>query len=399
MNAMVEDRRAAWVALGGLVEPGNRELGMLIRAVGPCRALEMVCSASVSESLGGTVAARLDDNASVPAALALAAEAFADADRLGVRIVTPDDEEWPPQFGDLARISRGYTGAPVDRDTDPPIVLWVRGAPPLAETLARSVSIVGARAATGYGQYVATDLASGLAERGWTVVSGGALGIDAAAHRAALAVGGHTMAVLACGIDRPYPVSHTALFEQIGEDGLLVTEWAPQMPPFRLRFLVRNRVIAAATAGTIMVEAARRSGARQTLRRARDLGRSVLVVPGPVTSAMSVGCHEELRLEGTRLVSSVSDVLEEVGRIGVDLAPPRPAEERPHDRLDPLAAKVLDAVPPRRPRTAEEVAAAAGVSGREARRTLPLLVETGLVVALPGGYRLAPPARRPVAGA
>ena len=265
----------------------------------------------------------------------------------------------------------------------------MRGSHRLDEALARSVAVVGARAASEYGAYVATDLAHGLAERGWTVVSGGALGIDGAAHRAALAAGGCTVAVLACGVDRPYPVSHTNLFEQIGEEGLVVSEWPPDSPPYRLRFLIRNRLIAAASAGTVMVEAAIRSGARQTLGRARLLGRPALVVPGPVTSAMSVGCHEELRREGSRAVASVAHVIEEVGRIGADLAPLPEHPARPHDHLDPLAQQVLDAVPARRFRSAEEIAAAAGVSGRDARRSLPLLVAGGHVVTAEGGYRLA----------
>src|SRR5205823_12763981 len=134
--------------------------------------------------------------------------------------------------------------------------------------------------------------------------------------------GGTTVAVLACGIDRPYPAAHTSLFERIADEGLLLSEWPPGAAPHRQRFLIRNRVIAAATRGTVVVEAAIRSGARQTLGRARLLGRAAMAVPGPVTSALSAGCHEELRRLDTRLVTSVAEVLEEVGRIGDDLAPP-----------------------------------------------------------------------------
>jgi DNA processing protein len=198
-------------------------------------------------------------------------------------------------------------------------------------------------------------------------------------------------------VDRPYPVAHTGLFERIGEEGLVISEWPPEAPPYRLRFLIRNRLIAAGSAGTVIVEAAHRSGARQTLNRARQLGRPAMVVPGPVTSAMSVGCHEELRREGTRAVASVAHILEEVGRIGEDLAPVERGQHRPHDDLDPLAAQVLDGVLPRKTRSAEEIAAAAGVSGRDARRSLPLLVATGHVVAVVDGYRLAP--RRPAVAA
>src|SRR5262245_58501060 len=157
------------------------------------------------------------------------------------------------------------------------------------------------------------------------------------------------------------------------------------------RFLVRNRVIAAATRGTVVVEANRRSGARFTLGRARLLDRAVLAVPGPVTSAMSAGCHDELRVEGTVLVTGAAHVIEAVGRIGDDLAPVPERQESPRDRLAPLQAQVLDGVRPRRARTAEEIAAAAGVSARDARRVLPALEDLGFVVTSESGYRLALP--------
>jgi DNA processing protein len=377
------------VGLSALVEPGNHELGVLVRRAGVAGAVEVICAGGVSESLTGAITARLGAAVTTAAVAEYGERMLAEADRLGVRIACPDGAEWPHQVRDLVRISRAHTGQPVDRDTDPPLCLWVRGPHLLDEAFARSVAVVGARAASEYGEFMAGDLAYGLAERGWTVVSGGALGIDAAAHRAALSAGGLTIAVLACGVDRPYPVSHTGLFERIGEEGLIVSEWPPGASPFRIRFLIRNRLIAAAASGTVMVEAANRSGARQTLGRARQLGRPALVVPGPATSAMSVGCHEELRREGTRLVASVAHVIEEVGRIGADLAPVPRGAVRPLDTLDPLSSQVLEAVLPRKPRSAEEVAAAAGVSGRDARRTLPLLVATGRVVETEDGYRLS----------
>jgi len=260
----------------------------------------------------------------------------------------------------------------------------------LDEACDRSVAVVGARASTSYGNHVAGELGYGLADRGWTVVSGGAFGIDAAAHRGALAAGGTTIAVLACGIDRPYPVSHTSLFERISDEGLLVSEWPPGADPHRRRFLVRNRVIAALTRGTVVVEANRRSGARFTLGRARLLRRHCLAVPGPVTSAMSVGCHDELRIEGTILVTDAAQVIEAVGQIGDDLSPwPGWGAATPLDALTALQAQVLDGVRPRKTLGAEEIAAAAGVSARDARRTLPTLEELGFVVAHGSGYRLA----------
>jgi DNA processing protein len=382
-----DEVRLARVALGCLAEPGNRELGVLVRQVGPLEGLDRLVKGYVSERLAETARLRLTDHLD---ARDLARGLLEGADRMAARAVTPEDPEWPAQLDDLARISRAADGRAVERDTDPPHCLWVRGDTALDEALDRSVAVVGARAASNYGTYVASEMAHGLAERGWTVVSGGAFGIDAAAHRATLAAGGLTAAVLACGVDRPYPLAHANLFEHIVEAGLLISEWPFGSAPHRLRFLVRNRVIAAATRGTVVVEAAGRSGARQTIGRARALGRAAMAVPGPVTSAMSVGCHAELREEGTRLVNNYKEVLEEVGRIGDDLAPTPRGPDRPHDTLDPLAAQLLDAVLPRKARTAEEIAAAAGVSGRDARRTLPTLVAAGFVVEHDKGYRLAP---------
>jgi DNA processing protein len=269
----------------------------------------------------------------------------------------------------------------------------VRGAWALTEACERAVAVVGARACTAYGDHVAVDLGYGLAERGWTVVSGGAFGIDHAAHRGALAADGRTVAVLACGIDRPYPQSHIGLFDRIAETGLLISEWPPGSDPHGFRFLVRNRLIAAITQGTVMVEAHARSGSRNTLNRARALNRMCLAVPGPVTAAASVGCHEAIR-EGATLVASVAQVVDAVGRIGADLAPPARAEPVARDALDPTQARVLDGVRPRKILTAEQIAAAVGVAERDARRSLPALAVAGFVVQTSAGYRLARPSDR-----
>ena len=226
----------------------------------------------------------------------------------------------------------------------------------------RSVAVVGARAATAYGLHVTTDIAYGLAEQGWTVVSGGAFGIDAAAHRAALAAGGRTVAVLACGVDRPYPVGNAALFEQIAESGLLISEWPPGAEPLRHRFLIRNRVIAAATAGTVLVEAAARSGAVQTMSRVLALSRRAMVVPGPVTSAMSVGCHELLRRHPQARAGHRAAHTCWTRSAGSASTWPTPPRGRDHvrDDLDEESALVLEAVPRRGTAGPEELAAKAG---------------------------------------
>jgi DNA processing protein len=380
MDGMSVDGRTARVVLACLVEPGSGAVHQLVAEHGPAGAVDALVSGRVAEQVAGAAQARLTGGD----AQRLAEEALARTHRLGARVVVPEDEEWPAQLADLCRISRPG-GMRVDRDTYPPVCLWVRGDPPLAGTLDRSVSVVGARASTSYGNHVAQEIGYGLASRGWAVVSGGAYGIDAAAHRGALAAGGVTVAVLACGVDRADPAEHASLFERIVEDGLLISEWPPGADPHRHRFLIRNRVIAALSRGTVVVEANARSGARHTLGRAALLDRAVMAVPGPVTSAMSVGCHQLLRHGGARPVMSYAEVLEEVGRIGDDLAP---VPRGPEDRLGPELSRVLDGVPLRGAADPGKIAASAGVSVRDVLRALPALESAGYVVGRDGGYAL-----------
>ncbi|MFE6870596.1 DNA-processing protein DprA [Kitasatospora sp. NPDC057692] len=249
----------------------------------------------------------------------------------GGRFIIPGDTEWPSQLDDLGE-SR-------------PTGLWVVGTGSLRLLALRSVAVVGARACTAYGAHVAGDLAAQLAERGWVVVSGGAYGIDAAAHRGALAVGAPTVAVLACGVDVAYPRGNTGLIRRIGEQGLLLSELPPGEHPTRFRFVLRNRVIAALTRGTVVVEAALRSGALSTARRARDLNRHTMGVPGPVTSELSAGVHALIRSGAATVVTDAAEVGELIGAIGDDLAPHRSGPVLPRDLLEPAAARVLEAVP------------------------------------------------------
>ncbi|MGW5579010.1 DNA-processing protein DprA [Micromonospora chokoriensis] len=384
-----DERRLARVALTWLAEPGTRVVYRLVQRLGPVATLDLLLDGGSPDGwLHTTVAARLAGGD----ARAVAAEALERADRLGARLVTPDDEEWPAQVADLATLRLPDVTRRVDLETAPPLCFWVRGGWPLGEALDRSVAVVGARAATGYGQHVATELGYGLAERDWTVVSGGAFGIDAAAHRGALNAGGLTVAVLACGLDRPYPMGNAALFDRIADTGLLVSEWPPGAEPLRPRFLIRNRVIAAGTLGTVLVEASARSGATQTARRAVYTNRVAMVVPGPVTSAMSVGAHEFLRDNPkTRLVTGVAHVLEEVGRIGADLAPPARGPQRPADTLDDDARSLLEALPRRGARGVDALATRAGLDIRTAMRKLSLLEELSMVVRRDDGFALAAP--------
>lgn len=378
---MTDQTRLARIALGCLAEPGNKELYNTVIAHGPIEALDRIIRGA--DTLGEGVLARLGNGDPWD----LAARRAEHADRMGMRIVTPEDPEWPPQLADLRFISRDGPDR-IARDTFPPQCMWVRGPLPLLGAFERSVAIVGSRASTPYGTHIAGDIAYSLASDGWTIVSGGALGIDAAAHRGALTAGGVTAAILACGLDRSYPIAHTSLFDRIADDGLLISEWPPGSESHRHRFLIRNRVIAALTRGTVMVEASARSGARQTLGRARLLGRRPMVVPGPITSAMSVGCHETLRLEGVRLVTGVAHILEEIGAIG-QFADPAQGPDHPHDALDDLERMLVDAVPARGAASAAKLAQVAGVPLRAAAGRLPSLVTRGLLAETEGGYRLS----------
>jgi DNA processing protein len=297
---------------------------------------------------------------------------------LGGRLVCPGDDEWPPGLDDLGGRR--------------PLALWVRGAVSLRDLADRAVAIVGSRAATPYGNQVAAELAVELGERGWSTVSGGAYGIDAAAHRGALAAGTPTAAVLACGVDVSYPSGNRRLFDDIADAGLLVSEWPPGASPTRLRFLWRNRAIAALARGTVVVEMGHRSGARRTCTEAARLGRYVMAMPGPVTSAVSVGCHALLRSREAELVTSAREVLELVARIGEDTEPEPETANTRRDRLGREAQRVLDALDPLEFLTPEQVAAESQQDPAMLDVLLEALCEHDLVVCSGGRYRLGPAA-------
>jgi DNA processing protein len=297
------------------------------------------------------------------------------ADQLQARLVCPGDSEWPAQLSDLRRIGTGHP----DRRGGTPFGLWVRGNGDLAALAEHSVAIVGARAATAYGEHVAGEIAVGCASHDWVVVSGGAYGIDAAAHRGALAAERPTVSVLAGGIDRFYPAGHAPLLTRVLERGCLVSEAAPGCAPTKGRFLVRNRLIAALTTGTVVVEAAVRSGSLNTARWALDLDRVVMGVPGPVTSAASRGVHELLRAESALLVTAADEVIEHLSPIGTGLATRREEPARPRDALPPETRQVLEAVPLHEPASSASIALTAGLSRPDVARRLAWLVAAGWV--------------------
>ncbi|KPI03319.1 DNA-processing protein DprA [Streptomyces mirabilis] len=364
-----EDERLQRAFLARVVEPGDEVCGRWLRAVGAAEAVRRLVAGGeqprgVTDKRWAGLRARAE-RADPERDLAVAREA-------GTRFVCPGDPEWPAQLDDLG-------------DTRP-IGLWVRGRPSLRIWALRSVAVVGARACTEYGAHMAATLGAGLAERGWVVVSGGAYGVDGAAHRGALGAGGATVAVLACGVDRPYPRGHTELITRIAEQGLVVGELPPGDHPTPSRFILRNRVIAALTRGTVVVEAAYRSGALVTARAAQRLGRFAMGVPGPVTSGLSAGVHELLRGEAV-LVTDAADVAELVGDIG-ELAPDRRGPVLPRDLLDPGAGRVLAALPARGLVGAEDIARGAGTTTDDAVGRLYELRSLGFVERHGDGWKL-----------
>ncbi|WP_328602378.1 DNA-processing protein DprA [Nocardia terrae] len=225
-------------------------------------------------------------------------------ERLGGRLVTPDDGEWPSEL-----LSCLPSGSQNPGDVAP-LALWVRGARSLREVTARAIAVTGSRASSGYGDRIATEFAEDLSGRRWTVVSGAGFGIDARAHGGALAAGRATVAILPCGLDVAYPSAHRQLLDEIAASGVVVSEYPPGARPHRYALLDRNRLIAALSAAAVTVEASVRSGSASTLRWAQRLGRPGFAVPGPVTSVTSAGCHRFIADGLAQLVTCADDVID-----------------------------------------------------------------------------------------
>ncbi|WP_223512646.1 DNA-processing protein DprA [Nocardia sputi] len=328
----LDARRLAWVYLSRVVQGPCAPLSALIESVGVVEAARAVRECALPEALRGPTAQRRHSD--------VAERDIETIERIGGRVVTPDDPEWPAwRMLGLAQLEPGR-----DRDGAVPLVLWVRGPRSLLEASERAVAVVGARCSTGYGNRVTGEIAGDLAAQGWTIVSGAAFGVDGMAHRAALAVHGLTIAVLACGIDRPYPVQHERLLVDIAESGLVVSEYPPGVTAQKYRFLARNRLIAALADGVLVVEAGLRSGARNTVKWARRMGRPALAVPGPVTSAASVGCHRMIRDGEALLVTRAEEVVDEAGPLRLSL-PAAAAAADPESRLTGDEALIFAALP------------------------------------------------------
>ncbi len=370
--------RAARAYLSGVAEPPAPALAGFVAEAGPCRAAEAVRRGKVPPGVAKEVEARADH---VSGERLLAA-----ADEAGVRIVVPEDDEWPVAvFAGLADARSVELPGMAE-----PLALWVRGSAATRDVLGTGVAVVGARAASGYGEHVAAEFGHGLTRAGFAVVSGAAYGVDGAAHRGALAAGGATAAFLACGADIDYPAGHARLLRVITEQGLVVSEYPPGTPPRKHRFLVRNRLIAASGRATVVVEAGARSGATNTANSADALGKPVLAVPGPVTSQNSVGCHELVRSGRAVLATRVEDVLELLNPL-VGAVPCGPSvPERRTDDLSSAAQRVHDALRGADGAAAEEVARDCGLPLREVRALLPELELAGLAVRTERGWSVSP---------
>ena len=375
--------RVAWTVLA---EPADQVAGQLLRSLGPSRALESL----IAQDPTAAIDAWIGDGVSPHRAERVVADAFdrwrprlaarpvvraiEQAAGLRLRVVLPGDSEWPDGFEGLGPAA--------------PVALWVRGDTAVLGTLDRAVAVVGARAATGYGEYVAAEVAGGLAQRGRAVVSGGAYGIDAAAHRATLGVGGIGVAFLAGGLDRYYPSGNSELLARVARTGVVASEVPPGVAPTKVRFLNRNRLLAAASAATVVVEAGLRSGSLNTAHHALAIGRPVGAVPGPVTSPASAGCHRLLREENAMCVTSADDAIELAGgdRGDAMLA---------YEPEDPSVVRVLDAIGMRRGRTVDEVARSSGLAVGETLGVLASLEIAEVVRRVESGWVRVPGSRAP----
>jgi len=371
--------RSTWLVLA---EPGDRLAGAIVGALGAAAALQLLVDKvpgdeivvrlheeGVDEADLGDIQAGLDRW--LPRFSATAAKrALSQAQRFGLRLITPSSPHWPIGVDDL-----GPHG---------PIALWLRGQVEALDALHTSIALVGARAATGYGEHITMEASAGLVDRGFAIVSGAAYGIDGMAHRAALASRGTTIAFLAGGLDRFYPSGHDALLTRIAESGAVLSEVPCGTPPTKWRFLQRNRLIAAASQATVVLEAGYRSGSLNTASHALTIGRPVGVVPGPVTSAASAGCHKLIRGGLVTLVTSpdeMAQLIDPVETVGG-------FSEHSTDE-----ARLLDALSTRTARTASDLAARSGLSVAVVQALLGALELEGRVLERESGWTRVPPPR------
>lgn len=371
------DALLARVVWSHLVEPGDAVANVVIAALGAGPSLDLLASAKAASGLSAAIRESGEEGVSgrqIAAGVkrwlprldrAAIVQELAAAAGCGAQLVMPESSYWPAGLDDL--------GAHV------PLLLWVRGDPALLGAF--SLAVVGARACTGYGTDVTAEFTGEACAAGVAIVSGAAYGIDAVAHRTALALETPTIAVLAGGVDRPYPRAHGSLLDRIVNAGAVCSEMAPGSAPTRWRFLQRNRVIAALARAILVTEAGPKSGSLNTAGHAAEIGRPLGAVPGPVTSATSLGCHRLIRDYGAALVSRGSELRELLG-LSADALMGEGAIEGASsvDAQEPaLHRRVVDALPLRGSRTAAEVTRLAGISYEEAQAALAELELLGRV--------------------
>lgn len=357
--------RVAWSVIA---EPGDGVAGALVEALGATEALRAALDEGVGTTAGRGASALAEGRARwrVRAEVRAVADAVRAAGDVRARLLIPGDSEWPQAVDDLG--------------VHAPMVLWVRGDASLLSAEPR-VAIVGARAASGYGEMLAGDFAGELAGSGAVIVSGGAYGIDGAAHRAALGVDGRTIAFLAGGVDRAYPQGHRQLLQRIVETGAVVSEVPCGTAPTKWRFLARNRLIAALADATVVVEAGWRSGSLNTAGHAAALGRPLGAVPGPVTSAASAGCHRLLREYDARCVTTSEEIRELWGVAGQPQGGAQGGEG-----VDPERRRLQDALSVRTPSTVIELARRSGLAPTRVSALLGLLELEGDARRSGGGW-------------
>lgn len=388
---MTANERTARAALSRLMEPQDAAGLALVRAVGAEDALriatgQLKAGPSTEREITGLLADAGAGGGWLGLGMALKrwaprvpdlapARDLATMQRLGGRLLIPSDQLWPAQLADLG--------------LQEPLCLWWRGVEQELPPPTKAVALVGSRDSTSYGSSVTADLAYALAQRGFTIVSGGAYGIDAHAHRAALAgaTGLPTIAVMAGGVDRFYPSGNEDLLRTVANQGAVLAEVPPGSAPTRYRFLQRNRIIAALAGATVVVEARWRSGALNTAHHAETLGRAVGAVPGSVHSANSAGCHRLLREGGAVCVTDAAEIAELVSPSGDSLPDPAAGRSEAHDGLTLEDLILLDALPLRVTSTVEKLAVVAGLSPESVRAGLGRLGLVGLAESRHGGWK------------
>jgi DNA processing protein len=388
----LQNERLARAALSRLMEPQDAAGLALVHVAGALDALgiatgELSYGPALEQEMTGVLAEHGSATSWAGMAAALKRWApripdlaperdLATIQRLGGRLIIPGDDLWPGQLADLG--------------LHEPICLWWRGLEMELPAAAKSIALVGSRDSTSYGAAVTGDLAYSLAQRGFTVVSGGAYGIDAHAHRAALAggsAGTPTIAVMAGGVDRFYPSGNEDLLRAVANQGAVLAEVPPGSAPTRYRFLQRNRLIAALASVTVVVEARWRSGALNTAHHAEALGRAVGAVPGSVHSANSAGCHRLLRDGGAVCVTDAGEIVELAAPSGESLPELRDGGSAVHDGLTLEDLILLDALPLRSTSSVEKLCSVAGLGPESVRAGLGRLGLLGLAVSESGGWK------------